>query len=137
MAGKFGIAKGFNLRSIMKVLNGKEPLQVFRKHQPNVKILLNLIDSRIKKAEKPKNNLTVCSPPVVHLADWTLLPKYFEAGLESQRDVSSIITRHFIKVSRAFEANVVQIVLELCFFFKRYQYFHFFCFYSCYITELD
>ncbi|VDD93364.1 unnamed protein product [Enterobius vermicularis] len=90
MAGKFGIAKGFNLRSIMKVLNGKEPLQVFRKHQPNVKILLNLIDSRIKKAEKPKNNLTVCSPPVVHLADWTLLPKYFEAGLESQRDVSNI-----------------------------------------------
>ena len=81
MLGKFAIAKGFNLRSIMKVLNGTEPLQVFRNRQPYIKKTLSLIDSRIKKTGEPKNNLTVCTGPVTHLADWTLLPKYFEASL--------------------------------------------------------
>ncbi|VDD87545.1 unnamed protein product [Enterobius vermicularis] len=73
--GQYGIVNNLNYSQIAKLMKRKEKLHVFYPDQPQHKVSLNLIDSRVGT---PQHRLAVCPPPLSQFAVWAILPRFFE-----------------------------------------------------------
>uniref|UniRef100_A0A0N4VRI6 Glycosyltransferase family 92 protein n=1 Tax=Enterobius vermicularis TaxID=51028 RepID=A0A0N4VRI6_ENTVE len=77
--GQYGVANRIDPDQVKKVLNKTEELYVFLNSHADKKKSLRLIDSRLGTRQ---HKLAVCPAPILHYAEWTVLPQFFEMWIE-------------------------------------------------------
>ncbi|VDD97930.1 unnamed protein product, partial [Enterobius vermicularis] len=81
-SGQYGTVKLPQSMDIQLYLQGKKKFSVSRKETPSEKKFVRLIDSRVPKEGEKKHKLGVCVFPVVLMAEWTILARFFEGWIE-------------------------------------------------------
>uniref|UniRef100_A0A0N5ACQ1 Glycosyltransferase family 92 protein n=1 Tax=Syphacia muris TaxID=451379 RepID=A0A0N5ACQ1_9BILA len=64
----------------LKILENRSKLEIFSSFNPSFKQQLILTD--LRASNLPSFKLGVCMHPVMHFADWTVIPQFFEMWIE-------------------------------------------------------
>uniref|UniRef100_A0A0M3IN66 Glycosyltransferase family 92 protein n=1 Tax=Ascaris lumbricoides TaxID=6252 RepID=A0A0M3IN66_ASCLU len=66
--------------AIEEVLRGKSSIFIGYTSEPHLRKRIRLIDSRVDSSRPRPHRLAICVSPIMQLAAWVLLPRFFEAS---------------------------------------------------------